>query len=211
MTYLADAPLRIRLLPRNKAGYPVPWFATWIDGEPDFRVITQDKIDDALRFRLCWVCGGVLGAHSAFVIGPMCMVNRTSAEPPSHRDCAVFSARACPFLTVPGMRRRTTGIPEEAGAPGFMLRRNPGVALAWVTKRYSTFRAHAGGDGLLFDIGEPAETLWFAAGRSATRAEVLASVDSGLPSLRKMAEDEGPGAVADLEKQVSRAMGLVPA
>ena len=38
-----------------------------------------------------------MGVHKAFVIGPMCAVNRVIApEPPSHRDCGTFSARVLP-------------------------------------------------------------------------------------------------------------------
>ena len=33
-------------------------------------------------------------------------MNRTSAEPPSHRDCAEFAVKACPFLTQRELTRR---------------------------------------------------------------------------------------------------------
>jgi hypothetical protein len=36
----------------------------------------------------------------SFVVGPMCGINRNSAEPPSHKECAQWSARNCPFLSV---------------------------------------------------------------------------------------------------------------
>lgn len=205
-----DIPPRIAALPRNQAGYPVPWFVAWFDGVPDFRVVAPGRIDDALRFRKCWICGQHAGANAAFVIGPMCAVNRVSAEPPSHRDCAVFAARACPFLARPGMARRENNLPEEtSAAPGVAILRNPGVALMWVTRNWSTF--HAPDGGLLFDVGAPVETRWYAHGRDATRAEVLASIDSGLPILREQAEAGGPLAVALLERQHEAALAFVPA
>ena len=103
-----DMPGRIALLPRNKVGYPVPWFVATINGQPDFRVIRTDGIQIALKRGLCWVCGVpfLRQEDRAFTIGPMCAVNRVSAEPPSHRDCAVYSAMACPFLATPNMVRR---------------------------------------------------------------------------------------------------------
>lgn len=201
-------PFRIARLPRNRVGYPVPWFVAWIDGEPDFRVIGEGRVDDAVRFSLCWLCGQRLGANAAFVIGPMCAVNRVSAEPPAHRDCAVYAALACPFLTTPGMRRRDSNLPANAVEPdGEMIRRNPGVSLVWVSRTW-ILRT----DLRLFDVGTPLETRWYTQGREATRREVLASIDSGLPLLRAMAEqDRRPGAaLAELDRQHRAALQLIP-
>lgn len=206
-------PAQISRLPRNKAKYPVPWFVAFPDGAPDFRVIRPGGIQIALSRKLCWVCGLPFQRQEdrAFVIGPMCAVNRVSAEPPSHQDCAVYSATSCPFLTTPNMIRRERHMPEGAANPaGTMIRRNPGVALVWVTgyKSWATFGD--GNGGTLFDIGEPKEALWFAHGREATRAEVLASIDSGLPILAGMAQEDGPDAVAELERMHETALKLVP-
>jgi len=206
-------PAQIDRLPRNKAKYPVPWFVAFIGGVPDFRVIRPGGIQIALRQKICWVCGLPFQRQEdrAFVIGPMCAVNRVSAEPPSHEDCAVYSATHCPFLTVPNMTRRERHKPEGVRCPaGVMIRRNPGVALVWVTgyKSWSVF--DDGDGGTLFHIGEPRKALWFAHGREAARAEVLASIDSGMPILREMAEAEGPDAVADLAVMRERALRHVP-
>ena len=209
-----STPGRIDRLPRNKARYPVPWFVAFIDGQPDFRVIRPGGIQTALRQKLCWACGMpfLRQEDRAFVIGPMCAVNRVSAEPPSHEDCAVYSATHCPFLTRPDMRRRDRHMPEGAHNPaGSMIRRNPGVALVWVTgyKSWGTFSD--GNGGTLVNVGEPKRALWFARGVAATREQVLASIDSGLPILQEMAESEGPPAVAELERMHERALAHVPA
>lgn len=194
-------------LPRDKHGRPVPWFVAWVDGVPDFRVMGGDKITDALRFDLCWVCGRKRGRWGTFVIGPMCAVNRVSAEPPSHSDCATYSAQACPFLVTPRMHRRENRLPEGHVPPaGEMIRRNPGVALLW-TSRDWRFR----NDDKLFHVGSPSRVAWYAEGRDATRAEVLASIDSGLPILRNVAEEEGRGAVRALEAMHADALRLIPA
>ena len=201
----------MRSLPLDRHGRPIPWFvATLDDGTRDPRIADSDRWADAVRFRLCWVCGQKLGRHLAFVIGPMCAVNRVSSEPPSHRDCAIYSARACPFLATPTMRRRTSNLPEHReSAGGVALARNPGVALVWVTTGYHVERVD-GGHLVFFD--DPTETQWYCEGRPATRAEVLASIDSGLPLLQAACqEDDDPQAsLAALASQHEQALKLLP-
>jgi hypothetical protein len=131
----------------------------------------------------------------------MWSVNRVSSEPPSHRECATFAAKNCPFLTFPQRRRDDRDLPEHKKPAGIMLEHNPGVALLWVTDSYSRMKNV---DGVLFKIGEPHEVEWWAHGRAATRAEVLAAIDKGLPQLRALAdgaeesaEVEGPGRQGD--------------
>ncbi|MDF5758588.1 hypothetical protein [Spongiactinospora sp. TRM90649] len=193
-------PRRMAGLPRDRHGRPAPWFVAWIGGEPDHRVVAPGKVQDAVRFGCCWLCGEPLGANRAFVIGPMCAITRTTSEPPSHRECAVYAARACPFLTTPRMVRRPNRLPDGyTEPPGVMLKRNPGVALVCVTRSYLPER-HPG-HGYLFrlDLAAPTAALWFAQGREATRAEAIESLDSGMPLLREVAEAEGEWAVRDLE------------
>lgn len=207
-----ELPRRMRQLPTDRTGRPVPWFASWIDGVPDFRVADGLKLERAIRHELCWVCGyGFAGAEDrAFVLGPMCAVTLTTAEPPAHLDCAVYSARACPFLNTPNMTRRERHIPAGTEEPaGIMIRRNPGVSVVWVTG-YRAWKAEREGRGYLFRLGPAKRALWFADGREATRAEVLASVDSGMPILREMAEQDGPEAVAELERMHAAALAYLP-
>lgn len=189
-------PLRMRSLPIYR-GYPVPWFVAWLnESEPEFRAMDPQKFKRAVRDRLCWVCGGHLGRWVTFVIGPMCGINRTSSEPPSHLDCARYSARNCPFLSKPQMNRRENDLPEDVHDPGgFAIKRNPGATLLWTTQKYTLFGDGKG--GVLIDIGEPESMEWYFHGRVATRAEVEHSVETGLPTLAEMAAKE-PGATEDL-------------
>lgn len=200
-------------LPTNKAGYVVPWFVAWIDNEPDFRVIRSGGIADAYNGELCWLCGQKRGRYGSFVVGPMCAINRTAPEPPSHRECAVYAARACPFLSRPNMVRRERGLPEDKVDPaGESILRNPGVALVWTSRDWHPYRVpEEHGGGVLFDIGNPTSTEWFAHGRDATREEVEESIRTGLPILVDSASEQGPEAVKELAVRARRAMQYLPA
>lgn len=205
---LPPIPPRLLGLPVSR-GYPVPWFVAQLaDGSYDFRVADGRKIRAAVEYQRCYVCGHHRGAHMAFTIGPMCAVNRIAPEPPSHVECAQWSAVACPFLNQTEQRRRTGGMPDGATMPaGEMIARQPGVVLVWVTKSYQLVRD---GDGILFRIGEPVQTRWYREGRAATRAEILESITSGYPLLMAAAEQDGPSAVRMLETMRDRAMAYVP-
>jgi hypothetical protein len=206
-----DIPPKLLKMPIDR-GYPVPYFVCWFnddgvpmprgEGKPDFRVISPFVVDECWNDGRCWICGGLIDSrYRSFVIGPMCAVNRTSAEPPSHNDCADWSARACPFLARPHAKRRP--VPEELSSkevPGIMLDRNPGVALVWRTR--DPHRFSDGKGGWLFDVGAPTRVDWYAEGRPATREEVTASIDSGLPSLQQLADEEGPDAQHELKRRL---------
>jgi hypothetical protein len=196
-------------LPLDARGYPIPWFV-YIDqdGKEDFRIIGPGKIAAAVKKDLCWICGRPLGRIKAFVIGPMCAINRVSAEPPSHLDCARFAATACPFLTRPLAKRREEGLPEEKFVAGMMIARNPGVTLVWSCLRYKL--VFPDGGGVLFDVGNATRADWYANGRKATRAEVLASIESGFPILREAAEKDGFFALKELADRRERAFQLLP-
>lgn len=194
-----NLPRRIKKLPVDHRGFPVPRFVQWFDeeghatkfgvGRPDFRVADQRQFVACIKRRLCWICGDKLGKHIAFVIGPMCGVNRINSEPPSHRDCAIFAAETCPFLSRPLARRREGDLPEDhIPAAGVAIQRNPGACAVWVTDSYTTFRPHIGADGVLLQLGEPSEVLWYTEGRRATFLEIDKALEGGLPSLLKIAE-----------------------
>src|SRR5262245_16843374 len=111
------------------------------------------------------------------------------------------SDRGCGATTRTARRRRSS-------PAGVMIRRNPGVALIWITGGYKIFRADG---GTLFRIGSPEHVRFFAEGRPATRDEVMASIDTGLPALREIAERQGPEAVIALDHEIRAAMTLVDA
>jgi hypothetical protein len=220
---MVNIPDRIAKLPRWRImgqDYPVPHFVTWIGedgkpsrgntGKPDFRVMDMDRWLRCWKAGLCWVCGEKLGVYRAYVIGPMCAVTRTTSEPGSHLECAVYSAQTCPFLTNPKMKRgsEVKELPEGSQkGVGFFISRNPGVCCVWVTKSAERFKAH---NGTLITLGDPEAVHWFAHGRAATKEEVVGSLATGFPALAAVADREGDGAPEELRARLNATMQLLP-
>jgi hypothetical protein len=179
---LPPMPDRIRSLAVSDKGYPVPFFVQWLDGVPDFRIVDPSKFIRCVKHDLCWICGQKLGRHKTFVAGPISGVTRVSGEPPSHHDCATFAAMACPFLVLPRAKRRDANMPDETKMLDGHLDRNPGVAMLWTCDAFRIVASHDRGDPLIV-MHEPLKVEWYAQGRPATRAEVIASVTTGMPLL----------------------------
>jgi hypothetical protein len=222
---LPEMPDRIKRLARDERGYPVPRFVMWFtkagkpahlpreSDKPDFRCADQGFRYLAFKRGLCWLCGEPTGTHKIYVIGPMCVINRTTSEPACHRDCAEYAARACPFLINPREKRNLKGLDPEAGSPGgTMIKRNPGCTALYETKEALMMGApgHDGG-GWLIRLGAPERIDWWAEGRSATRGEVMASIESGYPLLFAEAKKEGPEAIHALGRMHLAAMKFMPA
>jgi hypothetical protein len=219
---LPDMPARIKRLWTDERGYPVPRFVEWLTNvgreraapgskgaSPDFRYADFEFRARAFRSGLCWLCGERLGTHRVFVIGPMCVINRTTMEPACHRDCAEFAAKACPFLVRPRMRRIGFDADEPHAVDGHMIKRNPGCVCLYETRAASAFDDGRG--GWLIELGPPTRVDWWAEGRKATRAEIQASIDSGYPLLLEPAMEEGQEAVDTLARLAAAAMTLLPA
>lgn len=200
---------RIAALPIDERGYPVPFFVAWIEGKPDFRVIDPRKLEQCVRFDLCWVCGQKMGKHKAFPIGPMCCVNKTTSEPPSHLECAEWSVRGCPFLSRPNMVRREDEMTEAnaQNVAGIQIKRNPGVIAIWSTQSYKIFPD--GFNKILFRVGPLERISWWREGRQATREEILHSIETGIPILEQACR----GDVEELEalrEAINDAKKLLP-
>jgi hypothetical protein len=188
---LPEMPPQIKRLPVLR-GYPVPWFVAKIKGQFDFRVADARKIKPAVHKRLCWVCGQKMGKEFVFVVGPMCTINLTSAEPPMHRECALWSARACPFLLNREKKRRENNLPEEAREVGIMIKRQPEVSALWTCTGY---RVQPDGRGnVLFRLGKLSDDIiWMKEGRDATREEVEESMRTVQASLLFLRSAEALG------------------
>lgn len=203
-------PERIKTLPTDERGYPIPWFVYRDSaGKPDFRVAATHKIHEAVSKTLCWICGGPLQTSRAFVVGPLGVVNRISPEPPSHRSCAVFAATTCPYLTKPAMNRNPRGLPfDREPPPGEMIKEKPAAIAVWITRRYP--RMLSVDYGVLFQMHEPHEVRWFCNGKPAIRSEVLKALSKSLSPFLDAARAEGADALGYMMRQVERAGAYLP-
>jgi hypothetical protein len=210
---IADVPIpdRLRGLKLSPEGYPVPWFVPYVDGRPEFRGMDSTKFASAIRHKKCWICGGTLGKFLTFPIGPMCAITRTTAEPPSHLTCTQYTAKVCPFLTQPRMRRNEKGMPEEWDGAGIAIMRNPGVTVLWTTLSYKLFTDGAN-KGYLFTVGDPEHIECYSRGGIAPREELIESISSGYPLLETLAKMEAGGmeALAETYGKGLSVLGIKP-
>ncbi len=207
----ATMPERIKALAVDPVrGFPVPWFVAWVDGKPEFRAMDHRKLVRAVKERRCWVCGEPLAKFMTFVVGPMCGINRTSSEPPSHLECGRFSAKYCPFLARPQMERRSHDDLAAIGGStaGVAILRNPAVTLLWDTRSYTP--CDDGRGEVLFRLGDPIRVEWWREGRAATRAEVEESVRTGLPILAGL-DQQQEGALQALTAMATKFESMYPA
>ena len=218
-----ELPAHMARRPVDRRGFPVPYFVAWLSpmgakmpegmGEPDHRVVDTDKLARCLKWSLCWLCGQPLGKFRALVVGPMCLVNRSTGEPDCHVDCAEYAAKACPFLA--NARARRNDVREHA--PGVVTnpanhKRNPGVACVFVhTERWLKRVPQGPGLSPVFRMpsGEPRRLTFWANGERASRAQVMASLDGGLAILKAAAERDGKEALTELACYYAATVALV--
>lgn len=200
-----ETPARLLGLVRTERGYPVPYFVQWIDAVPDFRVVDPHKMANCVKGDLCWICGKPMTAMRlrAFVGGPSCVINRISAEPPSHNDCAAYAAQACPFLAHPKMVRPDDNDLLAAGTAvtnpaAEIVERNPGVCAVWTPERYTI---HPHGASLLWRLEAMGNIEWYAHGRLATRCEVQDALETALAALVLACERQATSAHVAIAKR----------
>ena len=202
-------PDRLKDRPMSKRGFLVPWFVAYVNGEPDFRVMEPAKLREAIAFNKCWMCGGQLrgGVTYPFVVGPMCIINRISSEPISHAECARYAAMVCPFLSRPNARRREIkDMPVHMREDG--IKRNPGVTALAFSRSYEIITDQ---QGVLFHFDKPIAVEWYCESRTATRKEVMDSIESGLPELREMTKKiDGQEGLTAMNRKIQNAMRYLP-
>lgn len=189
---ITSVPDRIRRL-QKYGSLPVPFFVAWKKNDhvvtpftagavPDFRVMSTEALRQCLAFRRCWICAGTLGSLGTFVTGPCSVMQRASAEPPSHRDCAEYAVQVCPFMVDPDRELRMADQPGGTTTVNVVAEHNPGVAATYVTRDWTTQPSRQPGH-FEFLMGSPISVSWWRKGRPATRREVLIGMEGSLQDL----------------------------
>lgn len=203
---IENIPSELYTRPIDHRGFPVPWFVTRKDqnGNWDFVNIDPERFEEAFHRNVCWVSGKPLGAFKSFVVGPMCVINRVSGDPPVKLSMAHFSVLHCPFLSNPKAKRPGAKDDIEPEQRGLMVNRNPGISAIYTTKSYTRIPS-----GILM-LGEPTSVEWWKEGRKATYEEAKSALLYGHGVLQEMAKDEGKEAEKELERYMEEAMVLLP-
>lgn len=98
-------PGRIAVLPRDVRGYPIFFAIQPPDGAKDgdvvdFRVLSVSHHFLCAQQRRCAICGTRVGSSLFWIGGPMCVQNRVFGDGFMHEECARYSLRVCPYLTI---------------------------------------------------------------------------------------------------------------
>ena len=100
-------PARMRHLPLDHRGYPVPVIViTGNDGKPAFTINDIDVQDRMVTEDRCAVCGGKLFRGRWLVGGCLSALasNGAFADTPLHDECAHYALKVCPYLAAPGWK-----------------------------------------------------------------------------------------------------------
>lgn len=93
-------PEKMKSLPISKKyGVSIPYFVPIIDGEPNFRLADQEKLQNCFDHLLCGCCGKRLEKRRYFFVGgPFTLRNEVSTDAPMHYLCAAYAVQVCPHI-----------------------------------------------------------------------------------------------------------------
>jgi hypothetical protein len=110
----------MRLLPRDRRGYPIPFIVRRdLTGRAFFVINDVERVAKTARQKLCSICaqkldrdiwlvggpGGAFHEHGAFIDGPM------------HKACATYALRVCPYIAGRYTKRVDTALAKHGKWP----------------------------------------------------------------------------------------------
>jgi hypothetical protein len=96
-----EVPPKMRLLPRDRRGYPIPFIVQRdLTGRAFFVINDSEVVSKAARQKLCGVCGQKLERDIWLVGGPGGAFHEAGAfiDGPMHKACATYALRVCPYI-----------------------------------------------------------------------------------------------------------------
>lgn len=104
-----EIPKSLRTRPKDRRGYPIAYIVVQAkDGTPIFTTNDYAKVQECVRKRLCGLCGKKMKGGMWFIGGKRCFTDYNGAflDPPSHRECAEYALKVCPYLAAPSYAGR---------------------------------------------------------------------------------------------------------
>lgn len=141
-------PERMRRLPLTEHGFPALFFAPVKDDQAVIRSVDLAKFRRCIEQRLCWLCGEPLDQLMTFVVPATNAYTKVTFEPPCHHECAVYAMRACPFITNPNMRYRSSDW------------QHPGPYALYTTSYYTVGPIRSTWPAALITMGIPEHIEW---------------------------------------------------
>jgi hypothetical protein len=96
-----EIPWKMRLLDRDRRGYPVPWIVQRdLTGRPFFVLNDMQRTLACGRRKVCGICGHKLERDVWLIGGPGAAFHEHGAylDPPMHRACATYALKVCPYI-----------------------------------------------------------------------------------------------------------------
>jgi hypothetical protein len=105
MNFAQNVPLpeRMKKLPRDKRGYPIPVIVTRDrDGLPMFTVNDSVVQTKCVHKKMCPICGGKLPKELWFVGGPQSAFHPHGCyfDSAMHHECLTYALQVCPYLAM---------------------------------------------------------------------------------------------------------------
>lgn len=196
-----QTPAGIAGLPLDASGRTVPYYATGISPYEAPWITRVRAARQACRKRLCYTCGRALADPVAFTLDPAALITRAAPEPPSHPLCAEYAVTGRLAVNHPAMHRQ--GFTEEDD--DFTTEDTPGPGHGTVAVYVTgTWAPHL--HRLTYGLGEPAEAVWWHAGRPATYLEALDALQRARAALLQQPATD----TARLQRQYAAASQHLP-
>lgn len=128
-----ELPRRMRKLPKDKRGYPVPVIVLRDKNKtPHFTINDHRLSSKVANKKLCSICGDPLKKDIWFIGGQVCFTHPNGAflDPPVHHDCGEYALRVCPYLGAPNYAGLVDGrtLKDAATPDGLALIRGETIA-----------------------------------------------------------------------------------
>ena len=141
---MVDIPDRMKKLPRDARGYPIPYVVLrGPDGAAYFTINDDRRVMQCRRGDLCPICGEKLTRGRWFLGGPRSAFDARGGyfDGPMHDSCMRYSASVCPYISNPKYRHRIA-IVRRVGGCGGACRPDPAAGQAPGLRRGDVPDAH---------------------------------------------------------------------